>query len=178
MRTSRRKPHIGTFLRAGAQSMKHVRPNVSQFAAQWTQAQPITEPEKPKLKPRPRRRNRIPILETPDLPHEEREADENVSVEAVNGGKRAAENVACFVNDAGYRRNVRAYRKEIREIRPDNGRVKPPGQTAAAFDGFPPSSGWKMPAEKRQQRTDRRCTHAGGCNRQATRCPRLVRNST
>ena len=45
--------------------MKHVRPNVSQFAAQWTQAQPITEPEKPKLKPRPRRRNRIPILETP-----------------------------------------------------------------------------------------------------------------
>lgn len=107
--------------------MKHVRPNVSQFAAQWTQAQPITEPEKPKLKPRPRRRNRIPILETPDLPHEEREADENVSVEAVNDGKRAAENVACFVNDAGYRRNVRAYRKEIREIRPDNGRVKPPG---------------------------------------------------
>ena len=75
--------------------MKHVRPNVSQFAAQWTQAQPITEPEKPKLKPRPRRRNRIPILETPDLPHEEREADENVSVEAVNDGKRAAENVAC-----------------------------------------------------------------------------------
>ena len=60
--------------------MKHVRPNVSQFAAQWTQAQPITEPEKPKLKPRPRRRNRIPILETSDLPHEEREADENVSV--------------------------------------------------------------------------------------------------
>ena len=128
--------------------MKHVRPNVSQFAAQWTQAQPITEPEKPKLKPRPRRRNRIPILETSDLPHEEREADENVSVEAVNDGKRAAENVACFVNDAGYRRNVRAYRKEIREIRPDNGRVKPPGQPAAAFDGFPPSSGWKMPAEK------------------------------
>ena len=117
--------------------MKHVRPNVSQFAAQWTQAQPITEHEKPKLKPRPRRRNRIPILETPDLPHEEREADENVSVEAVNDGKRAAENVACFVNDAGYRRNVRAYRKEIREIRPDNGRVKPPGQTAAAFDGVP-----------------------------------------
>ena len=128
--------------------MKHVRPNVSQFAARWTQAQPITEPEKPKLKPRLRRRNRIPILETPDLPHEEREADENVSVEAVNDGKRAAENVACFVNDAGYRRNVRAYRKEIREIRPDNGRVKPPGQPAAAFDGFPPSSGWKMPAEK------------------------------
>ena len=114
--------------------MKHVRPNVSQFAAQWTQAQPITEPEKPKLKPRPRRRNRIPILETPDLPHEEREADENAAVEAVNDGKRAAENVACFVNDAGYRRNVRAYRKEIREIRPDNGRVKPPGQAAAAFD--------------------------------------------
>ena len=81
--------------------MKHVRPNVSQFAARWTQAQPMTEPEKPKLKPRPRRRNRIPILETPDFPHEEREADENVSVEAVNGGKRAAENVACFVNDAG-----------------------------------------------------------------------------
>lgn len=128
--------------------MKHVRPNVSQFAAQWTQAQPITEPEKPKLKPRPRRRNRIPILETPDLPHEEREADENVSVEAVNDGKRAAENVACFVNDAGYRRNVRAYRKEIRETRPDNGRVKPPGQPAAAFDGFPSSSGWKMPAGK------------------------------
>ena len=122
--------------------MKHVRPNVSQFAARWTQAQPITEPEKPKLKPRPQRRNRIPILETPDLPHEEREADENVSVEAVNDGKRAAENVACFVNDAGYRRNVRAYRKEIREIRPDNGRVKSPGQPAAAFDGFPPSSGW------------------------------------
>lgn len=68
--------------------MKHVRPNVSQFAAQWTQAQPITEPGKTKLKPRPRRRNRIPILETPDLPHEEREADENVSVEAVNDGKR------------------------------------------------------------------------------------------
>lgn len=126
--------------------MKHVRPNVSQFAAQWTQAQPTTEPEKPKLKPRPRRRNRIPILETPDLPHEEREADENVSVEAVNDGKRAAENVACFVNDAGYRRNVRAYRKEIREIRPDNGRVKPPGQPAA-FDSFSSSSGWKMPAE-------------------------------
>ena len=90
--------------------MKHVRPNVSQFAARWTQAQPMTEPEKPKLKPRPRRRNRIPILETSDLPHEEREADENVSVEAVNDGKRVAENVACFVNDAGYRRNVRAYR--------------------------------------------------------------------
>lgn len=111
--------------------MKHVRPNVSQFAARWTQAQPITEPEKPKLKPRPRRRNRIPILETPDLPHEEREADENVSVEAVNDGKRAAENVACFVNDAGYRRNVRAYRKEIREIRPDNGR----GQAARTACG-------------------------------------------
>ncbi len=56
-----RKPHIGS-LRAGGAKHKHVRPNVSQFAAQWTQAQPITEPEKPKLKPRPRRRNRIPIL--------------------------------------------------------------------------------------------------------------------
>ena len=153
--------------------MKRVRPNVSQFAAQWTQAQPITEPEKPKLKPRPRRRNRIPILETSDLPREEREADENVSVEAVNDGKRAAENVACFVNDAGYRRNVRTYRKEIRETRPDNGRVKPPGQTAfhLHLDG-------KCQPKKRQQRTDRRCTHAGGCNRQATRCPRLIRNST
>ena len=147
--------------------MKHVRPNVSQFAAQWTQAQPITEPEKPKLKPRPRRRNRIPILETPDLPHEEREADENVSVEAVNDGKRAAENVACFVNDAGYRRNVRAYRKEIREIRPDNGRVKPPGQTAAAFDGFPPSSGWKMPAEKAATE-NRQTLHTCGRMQQAS----------
>ena len=147
--------------------MKHVRPNVSQFAARWTQAQPITEPEKPKLKPRPRRRNRIPILETPDLPHEEREADENVSVEAVNDGKRAAENVACFVNDAGYRRNVRAYRKEIREIRPDNGRVKPPGQTAAAFDGFPPSSGWKMPAEKAATES-RQTLHTCGRMQQAS----------
>ena len=147
--------------------MKHVRPNVSRFAAQWTQAQPITEPEKPKLKPRPRRRNRIPILETPDLPHEEREADENVSVEAVNDGKRAAENVACFVNDAGYRRNVRAYRKEIREIRPDNGRVKPPGQTAAAFDGFPPSSGWKMPAGKAATE-NRQTLHTCGRMQQAS----------
>ena len=110
--------------------MKRIRPNVSQFAAQWTQAQPIATPEKPKLKPRPRRRNRIPILETPDLPHEEREADENVSVEAVNDGKRAAENVACFVNDAGYRRNVRVYRKEIRQARQENRQVKPPGQPA------------------------------------------------
>lgn len=33
--------------------MKHVRPNVSQFAAQWTQAQPITEPEKPKTQTAP-----------------------------------------------------------------------------------------------------------------------------
>lgn len=147
--------------------MKHVRPNVSQFAAQWTQAQPITEPEKPKLKPRPRRRNRIPILETPDLPHEEREADENVSVEAVNDGKRAAENVACFVNDAGYRRNVRAYRKEIREIRPDNGRVKLAGQPAAAFDGFPPSSGWKMPAEKAATE-NRQTLHTCGRMQQAS----------
>lgn len=147
--------------------MKHVRPNVSQFAAQWTQAQPITEPEKPKLKPRPRRRNRIPILETPDLPHEEREADENVSVEAVNDGKRAAENVACFVNDAGYRRNVRAYRKEIREIRPDNGRVKPPRQPAAAFDGFPSSSGWKMPAGKAATE-NRQTLHTCGRMQQAS----------
>ena len=147
--------------------MKHVRPNVSQFAARWTQAQPITEPEKHKLKPRPRRRNRIPILETPDLPHEEREADENVSVEAVNDGKRAAENVACFVNDAGYRRNVRAYRKEIRETRPDNGRVKPPGQTAAAFDGFPSSSGWKMPAEKTATE-NRQTLHTCGRMQQAS----------
>ena len=147
--------------------MKHVRPNVSKFAAQWTQAQPITEPEKPKLKPRPRRRNRIPILETPDLPREEREADENAAVEAVNDGKRAAENVACFVNDAGYRRNVRAYRKEIREIRPDNGRVKPPGQPAAAFDGFPPSSGWKMPAEKAATE-NRQTLHTCGRMQQAS----------
>lgn len=126
--------------------MKHVRPNVSQFAAQWTQAQPMAAPEKPKLKPRPRRRNRIPILETSDLPREEREADENAAVEAVNDGKRAAENVACFVNDAGYRRNVRTYRKEIRQARQENRQVKPPGQPAA-FDSFPSSSGWKMSAE-------------------------------
>lgn len=128
--------------------MKRVRPNVSQFAAQWTQAQPITEPEKPKLKPRPRRRNRIPILETPDLPHEEREADENVSVEAVNDGKRAAENVACFVNDAAIAGMCgHIGRKSGRYVRIMGG-VKPPGQPAAAFDGFPSSSGWKMPAEK------------------------------
>ena len=36
----------------------------------------------------------------------------------------------------------------------------------------------KCQLKKRQQRTDRRCTRAGGCNRQATRCPRLIRNST
>lgn len=158
--------------------MKHVRPNVSQFAAQWTQAQPITEPEKPKLKPRPRRRNRIPILETSDLPHEEREADENVSVEAVKDGKRAAENVACFVNDAGYRRNVRAYRKEIREIRPDNGGSSRPDRLRRRLTAFHLHLDGKCQLKKRQQRTDRRCTHAGGCNRQATRCPRLIRNST
>ena len=101
------------------------------------------------------------------MPHEEREADENVSVEAVNDGKRAAENVACFVNDAGYRRNVRAYRKEIREIRPDNGRVKPPGQPAAAFDGFPSSSGWKMPAEKAATE-NRQTLHTCGRMQQAS----------
>ena len=124
--------------------MKHVRPNVSQFAAQWTQAQPITEPEKPKLKPRPRRRNRIPILETSDLPREEREADENAAVEAVNDGKRAAEDAARFVNEAGYRRDVRAYRKEIRQ---ENRQVKPPGQSVA-FDSFPSSFGRKTSAER------------------------------
>ena len=134
--------------------MKHVRPNVSQFAAQWTQAQPITEPEKPKLKPRPRRRNRIPILETPDLPHEEREADENAAVEAVNDGKRAAENVRIMGGSSHpdrLRRRLTAFHLHL--------------------DG-------KCQLKKRQQRTDRRCTHAGGCNRQATRCPRLIKNST
>lgn len=157
--------------------MKHVRPNVSQFAAQWTQAQPITEPEKPKLKPRPRRRNRIPILETPDLPHEEREADENVSVEAVNDGKRAAENVACFVNDAAIAGMCgHIGRKSGRYVRIMGGSSRP-DRLRRRLTAFHLHLDGKCQLKKRQQRTDRRCTHAGGCNRQATRCPRLIRNS-
>lgn len=158
--------------------MKHVRPNVSQFAAQWTQAQPITEPEKPKLKPRPRRRNRIPILETPDLPHEEREADENVSVEAVNDGKRAAENVACFVNDAAIAGMCgHIGRKSGRYVRIMGGSSRP-DSLRRRLTAFHLHLDGKCQLKKRQQRTDRRCTRAGGCNRQATRCPRLIRNST
>lgn len=109
--------------------MKRVRPNVSQFAAQWTPTQPMAEPEKPKFKPRPRRRNRIPILETSDLPREEREADENVAVEAVNDGKRTAEDAARFVNEADYHRDVRAYRKELLQ---ENRQVKPPGSSESS----------------------------------------------
>lgn len=96
--------------------MKRIRPNVSQFAAEWVPAKLMKAPEKPK--PRPRRRNRIPILETPELPHEEQKADENAAVQAVDEGERIAKTTVRFVNEVNYRRDKRAYRAENQQIKP------------------------------------------------------------